>query len=204
MWKVRAHVRGEHEVDPTSEPTLAHEKPTVSVFGRRRRRRRAVRLGWAVAGLAALALVAAACGGGSSGGGLYGGGSTASSGPAMGAVVGLRGSSLGQILVDGQGRTLYLFEADKAGKSNCQGTCTSAWPPYLSSGTPRPGTGVVGALLGTSTRSDGDGTQVTYHGHPLYYYAGDGEAGDTAGQGLDQFGARWFVLAANGNKIDTP
>ena len=192
-------------MDPTSEPTLAHEKPTASVFGRRRRRRRrAARIGWAVAGLAALALVAAACGGGSSGGGLYGGGSTASSGPAMGAVVGLRGSSLGQILVDGQGRTLYLFEADKAGKSNCQGTCTSAWPPYLSSGTPRPGTGVVGALLGTSTRSDGDGTQVTYHGHPLYYYAGDGEAGDTAGQGLDQFGARWFVLAANGNKIDTP
>ena len=171
--------------------------------------RRGPRLGWSAAALAALALVAAACSGGggsSSGGGLYGAGpatSSAAASPAA-AVVGLRGSMLGQILVDGQGRTLYLFEADKAGKSNCQGTCTSAWPPYLSSGTPRPGTGVVGALLGTSTRSDGDGTQVTYHGHPLYYYAGDGEAGDTAGQGLDQFGARWFVLAANGNKIDTP
>jgi predicted lipoprotein with Yx(FWY)xxD motif len=195
-------------VDETSQPALAHEQPTASVFGRwrRRRSRRGARLGWAVAGLAALALVAAACsGGGSSGGGLYGTGSTALSRPPVGAVVGLRGSSLGQILVDGQGRTLYLFEADKAGTSRCQGPCASAWPPYLSNGTPRAGTGVAGSLLGTSMRSDGDGgTQVTYHGHPLYYYAGDSEAGDTAGQGLDQFGARWFVLARNGDKIGTP
>jgi predicted lipoprotein with Yx(FWY)xxD motif len=181
-----------------------NQNATVSLLGRRRlRRSRRVRLGWAAAGLAALALAAAACsGGGSSGGGLYGGGSTPSTSPPMGAVVGLRGSSLGQLLVDGQGRTLYLFEADKAGRSSCQGACASAWPPYLSNGTPRAGTGVAGNLLGTSVRGDGDGTQVTYHGHPLYYYAGDGEPGDTTGQGLDQFGARWFVLAASGNKID--
>jgi predicted lipoprotein with Yx(FWY)xxD motif len=167
---------------------------------------RLVRLGWSVAGLAALALVAAACTGGgssSSGAGSYGAAPTTSSGSPSAAIVDLRGSKLGQILVDGQGRTLYLFEADKAGKSNCNGACTSAWPPYVSNGAPRAGTGVAGALLGTSIRGDGGGTQVTYHGHPLYYYAGDNGPGDTAGQGLDQFGAKWYVVAPSGNKIDT-
>jgi predicted lipoprotein with Yx(FWY)xxD motif len=105
-----------------------------------RKAARSMRLGWSVAGLAALALVAAACsGGGSSGGGLYGGGPTTSSAPkAAAAAVDLRGSKLGKILVDAQGRTLYLFEADKAGRSACDGACASAWPPYLSSGAPQP------------------------------------------------------------------
>ncbi|HEX8134538.1 MAG TPA: hypothetical protein VF880_14065 [Actinomycetes bacterium] len=171
-----------------------------------RKAARSLRLGWSVAGLAALALVAAACssGGSSGGGGLYGGGPTTSSGPkAAAAVVDLRGSKLGQILVDAQGRTLYLFEADKAGRSACDGACASAWPPYLSSGAPQAGTGVAGSLLGSSRRGDGGGTQVTYHGHPLYYYAGDSRPGDTAGQGLNQFGAKWYVLASSGDKIDT-
>ena len=108
---------------------------------------------------------------------------------------------LGQTLVDGQGRTLYLFEADKPGMSNCTGACTSAWPPYVSKGTPHAGTGVAGALLGTSLRGDGGAAQVTYHGHPLYYYAGDSRPGDATGQGLDAFGAKWYVLASSGNKI---
>jgi predicted lipoprotein with Yx(FWY)xxD motif len=167
-----------------------------------RRTTRSMRLGWSVVGLAALALVAAACtGGGSSGGGLYGAGPATSSGSSPATVVDLRGSTLGQILVDGQGRTLYLFAADKAGRSACDGACASAWPPYLSTGAPQAGTGVTGALLGSSRRGDG-GTQVTYHGHPLYYYAGDTAPGDTTGQGLNQFGAKWYVLAATGNKID--
>jgi predicted lipoprotein with Yx(FWY)xxD motif len=188
-------------VDTTSRPGMTGEQPATSFGrGRRRRFRQQRRLGWAVAGLAALALAAAACsGGGSSGGGLYGTGPTASSGPSMGAAVDLRGTKLGQTLVDGQGRTLYLFEADKAGTSSCQGPCASAWPPFLSSGAPKAGAGVAGRLLGTSPR-DG-GAQVTYHGHPLYYYAGDREAGETNGQGLDQFGAKWFVLAPSGNRI---
>jgi predicted lipoprotein with Yx(FWY)xxD motif len=59
---------------------------------------------------------------------------------------------------------------------------------------------VAGALLGTSIRGDGAG-QVTYHGHPLYYYAGDSRPGDATGQGLDAFGAKWYVLASSGNKI---
>jgi predicted lipoprotein with Yx(FWY)xxD motif len=163
-----------------------------------------MRLGWSVAALAGLALVLAACSGGSSGGGLYGGGPATSSGQRMGGVVEVRGSTLGKILVDGQGRTLYLFEADKAGKSVCNGACASAWPPYLSDGAPRAGAGVASSLLGTSVRvDDGGGAQVTYRGHPLYYYAGDNEPGDTTGQGLDQFGAKWYVLAPGGDKINT-
>jgi predicted lipoprotein with Yx(FWY)xxD motif len=163
-----------------------------------------VRLGWSVAGLA-LALVAAACTGGgssSSGAGSYGAAPATSSGSAPAATVDLRGSKLGQTLVDGRGRTLYLFEADTAGKSNCSGACASAWPPYVSNGAPQAGTGVTGALLGTSVRGDG-GAQVTYDGHPLYYYAGDSRPGDAAGQGLNQFGAKWHVVAPSGNKIDT-
>jgi len=190
-----------------------YERPTRSAGHRRSGTPRVVRLGWSVAGLAVLALVAAACAGGgssssgagSSGAGSYGAYGAApatSSGSPSAAIVDLRGSKLGQTLVDGQGRTLYLFEADKAGKSECNGACTGAWPPYVSSGTPHAGTGVTGALLGTSVRGDG-ATQVTYHGHPLYYYAGDNQPGDAAGQGLDAFGARWYVLASSGNKPAT-
>jgi predicted lipoprotein with Yx(FWY)xxD motif len=190
-----------------------NDRPTRSAGHRPTGRPRVVRLGWSVAGLAVLALVVAACAGGgspssgagSSGAGSYGayGAAPATSGGSpSAAIVDLRGSRLGQTLVDGQGRTLYLFEADTAGKSNCNGACTSAWPPYVSNGAPRAGTGVTGALLATSIRGDG-ATQVTYGGHPLYYYAGDDRPGDAAGQGLDAFGARWYVLASSGNKLAT-
>jgi predicted lipoprotein with Yx(FWY)xxD motif len=185
-----------------------NERPTRSAGHRPSGTARLVRLGWSVAGLAAIALVAAACGGGgssSSGAGSYGAYGRApatSSGSASATIVDLGGSKLGQTLVDGQGRTLYLFEADKPGKSNCTGACTSAWPPYVSHGTPQAGAGVTGALLGTSLRGDG-AAQVTYHGHPLYYYGGDSRPGDTTGQGLDAFGAKWYVLASSGNKIAT-
>jgi predicted lipoprotein with Yx(FWY)xxD motif len=196
----------------TRKTAVAHDKPTASVRSQPRRRQhrslgmlRLLRLGWSGAGLTALALVAAACTGGgssSSGAGAYGAAPTTSSGSAPAAIVDLHGSKLGQTLVDGQGRTLYLFEADKAGKSNCNGACASAWPPYVSNDTPQAGAGVTGALLGTSIRGDGGGTQVTYHGHPLYYYAGDSRPGDAAGQGLNQFGAKWYVVAPSGDKID--
>jgi predicted lipoprotein with Yx(FWY)xxD motif len=165
------------------------------------------KLGWAVAAVAALMLVAAACGGGgynsgnsNNGGGGYGAApATTAGGATMGASVDLRGSMLGQTLVDGQGRTLYLFEADTAGRSNCHGACASAWPPYLSSGAPQAGTGVAAGQLGTIPGAGG--AQVTYHGHPLYYYAGDSQPGDTTGQGLDQFGAKWYVVAPDGARI---
>jgi predicted lipoprotein with Yx(FWY)xxD motif len=105
-----------------------------------RKAARSLRLGWSVAGLAALALVAAACsGGGSSGGGLYGGGPATTSAPkAAAATVDLRGSKLGKILVDAQGHTLYLFEADKAGRSACDGACAAPGRPTSAPALRRP------------------------------------------------------------------
>lgn len=108
---------------------------------------------------------------------------------------------LGTILVDGKGRTLYLFEADTSTVSTCNGACATAWPPLLTSGTPSTGGSAQSDLVGTSKRSDGT-TQVTYHGHPVYGYAGDSQPGDTNGQALNQFGAEWYVLDAGGNKVD--
>lgn len=121
--------------------------------------------------------------------------------PAGPATVAVRSSKLGQILVDGQGRTLYLFEADTSDKSTCNDACARAWPPLTTSGEPKAGEGVTADLLGTTTRDDGS-AEVTYNGHPLYYFDGDEKPGDTTGQDLDQFGAEWYVLNADGNKIE--
>jgi predicted lipoprotein with Yx(FWY)xxD motif len=104
------------------------------------------------------------------------------------------------VLVDGKGRTLYLFEKDKGSASSCTGACASIWPP-LTAADSVAGPGVSAAKLGAIKRADGK-TEVTYAGHPLYTYAGDAKAGDTRGQGLDQFGAEWYVLAPSGHKID--
>jgi predicted lipoprotein with Yx(FWY)xxD motif len=108
----------------------------------------------------------------------------------------------GKALVDSQGRTMYLFEADKGGRSTCTGACAAAWPPVTVSGAPQAGSGVSQSLLGTITRSDGT-MQVTYNHHPLYYFSGDGSAGQDKGQGLKAFGAGWYVVNASGAKIDT-
>lgn len=114
----------------------------------------------------------------------------------------VRSSSLGKILVDSAGRTLYLFEADKSSRSTCKGGCAQAWPPVVVKGKaePKAGPGARSERLGTSKREGGD-RQLTYNGHPLYLYAGDEKAGDTNGQALDQFGAEWFVLDPSGKKI---
>jgi predicted lipoprotein with Yx(FWY)xxD motif len=184
---------GVGDVDEFRKNSVTYAKWTGNAVGRRR-------LGQSLSA-AALVLLAAACGGGGGYGSSYGAGQTTSSGPAQAAVVDLRVSSVGQTLVDGQGHTLYLFEADKAGKSECNGGCTAAWPPYLGASTPQAGSGVTATLLSTITRDDG-GKQVTYAGHPLYRYAGDNQPGDITGQGLDQFGAKWYVLGPDGSKID--
>jgi predicted lipoprotein with Yx(FWY)xxD motif len=115
--------------------------------------------------------------------------------------VSLGSTSLGKVLVGANGRTLYLFEKDKAGKSACSGSCAAAWPPLTSSGKPSAGSGVDAAKLSVTKRTDGK-SQVVYAGHPLYFYAADSKAGDTNGQGLDQFGAEWYVLSAGGNKVE--
>jgi predicted lipoprotein with Yx(FWY)xxD motif len=108
---------------------------------------------------------------------------------------------LGKILVDSKGRTLYLFEKDTGPKSTCSGACAAAWPPFTTSGKPKAGAGVKASMLGTTARSDGT-REVTYNGHPLYYYAGDQAPGDTNGQNLDQFGAEWYVLAPGGTAVE--
>lgn len=108
----------------------------------------------------------------------------------------------GKFLADSQGRTMYLFEADKGTTSTCTGACVAAWPPVTVSGMPMAGGGVSQSLLGTTKRADGT-EQVTYNGHPLYYFAADTGAGMVKGQGSKQFGAGWYVLNAKGSKIDT-
>ena len=107
----------------------------------------------------------------------------------------------GKFLADSQGRTLYLFEADKGGTSNCAGACAAAWPPVTASGMPTAGSGVDESLLGTVKRSDGT-EQLTYNHHPLYYFAADTGAGTAKGQGSKAFGAGWYVVNAKGSKID--
>jgi predicted lipoprotein with Yx(FWY)xxD motif len=105
-------------------------------------------------------------------------------------------------LTDGTGRTVYLWLADKASSPTCVGPCATVWPPVSSSSAPTAGSGAVAADLGTTTRADGT-TQVTYAGHPLYYFEGDTSAGKAAGQGSDSFGAKWWELTASGAAITT-
>jgi len=105
-------------------------------------------------------------------------------------------------LVAGNGRTLYLFQADKNGTSACSGACAAAWPPVTVTGSPQAGSGVSQSLLGTIKRADGT-MQVTYNGHPLYFFTADTAGGTAHGQGVKAFGAEWYVVNATGSKIDT-
>src|SRR4051794_4986076 len=107
----------------------------------------------------------------------------------------------GTFLVDSSGRALYLFEADKGSSSTCNDACAAAWPPLTTSGAPTAGTGVKADLLGTTKRDDGK-MEVTYNGHPLYYFAGDSAPGQTKGQGVDGFGAEWYVVGPDGNTVE--
>ena len=144
-----------------------------------------------IAVLAAVALAAAA---------LASVSSIASSATNKPATVKTGTSSLGRILVDGQSHTLYLFQKDKGGKSSCSGACAQNWPPLLTKVAPNAGASAKGSLLGTTRRADGT-TQVTYNKHPLYTFVGDkGKRGATTGEGLDAFGAKWYVVAANGTE----
>ena len=109
----------------------------------------------------------------------------------------LRKTKLGPVLVNSKGHTLYLFKKDKNGKSSCSGTCATFWPPLLTHGKPTAGSGVKAALLGTTRRSNGS-LQVTYNKHPLYTYTLDKHAGQTKGEGVLAFGAKWYALSAKG------
>jgi predicted lipoprotein with Yx(FWY)xxD motif len=106
----------------------------------------------------------------------------------------------GTYLVDGTGKSLYLFAIDTGGKSRCSGPCAQAWPPLTTKGQPKAGSGVTASKLTTTTRSDGS-TQVVYAGHPLYFFAGDTSAGATNGQGINNFGGQWWLVAPAGTAI---
>jgi predicted lipoprotein with Yx(FWY)xxD motif len=159
----------------------------------------------------AAATLAAACGGSSSNtsssssGGAYSSGAAKSTPAApsnSAATVKTATGAPGTFLVDAKGRSLYLWVADKGAKSTCSGSCAQAWPPLTTSGKPQAGTGAKTSLLGTTKRSDGT-LEVTYAGHPLYYFAGDATPGQTSGQGSEGFGAYWWVVAPNGKAIES-
>jgi predicted lipoprotein with Yx(FWY)xxD motif len=143
--------------------------------------------------IAALTLLAG-CGGST-------GGSTAGTTPtaaATGATIAVAtNTKLGQILVDASGKTVYLFVADTGTSSTCYTSCATIWPPVLTTGAPQAGTGAQASLLGTTARTDGT-TEVTYAGHPLYYFIKDQAAGDTKGQGINGFGGLWWVMGPSG------
>jgi predicted lipoprotein with Yx(FWY)xxD motif len=144
-----------------------------------------------------LSVLAVGCGGGNNATGASSPPKQANTPPAS---VKVANSGLGKILVDAQGRTLYLFRKDSGTTSACTGACASAWPPLRTSGKPVVGSGANASMVGTTTRSDGK-PQVTYNGHPLYTFVKDQKPGDTNGEGVTAFGGSWFVLSPAGNQI---
>ena len=125
--------------------------------------------------------------------------SPSASAAASGPTVNLGDTSLGSVLVDGDGKTLYIFTPDaaSAGKSVCNGDCAAAWPPLLGDAAPTLGTGLEADDFSTITRDDG-ATQIAFYGMPLYYFAADAAAGDVKGQGLND---KWYVIGADGTPI---
>ena len=163
------------------------------------------RLATGVGGAAAVAVLAAACasGGGSSSSSPAAAGGGASSAGASGSgstVITTASSSGGAFLVDGSGRAVYLWVKDTGNASSCAGACAGAWPPVTATGTVTASGSATASDLGTFTRSDGT-KQVTYDGHPLYYYAGDSGAGMASGQGSDSFGAKWWLVSPSGSDV---
>jgi predicted lipoprotein with Yx(FWY)xxD motif len=145
---------------------------------------------------AAAALLIAGCGGGAS----NNSSSTAKSPSGTALVNSASTASLGDIVVGPTGKTLYLFKKDTGPQSNCAGACASEWPPLTTSGQITSSGGVPVSALKTVRRSDGT-MQVTFNGHPLYYFAGDSAPGQANGQGLDDFGASWWALSPSGKEI---
>jgi predicted lipoprotein with Yx(FWY)xxD motif len=162
-----------------------------------------------VAALVGVALLVAACGSSSSSSASSSTSSPAASpappssvstATASGVSIGTAKGSDGTYLTGASGRALYLWVADSNGKSSCSGACAKAWPPLISTATPSASGGVTAAELGTITRPDGT-KQVTYKGHPLYYFIADSSPGKIKGQGSNSFGAKWWLVAPSGAAI---
>jgi predicted lipoprotein with Yx(FWY)xxD motif len=142
----------------------------------------------ALVSLILLALLASGCGGST-----YSK-SSSSKPAASSATVSTKTSDVGTILAGAGGKTLYLFEADKNGKPTCSGDCAAAWPPALAAGD----TTVAGEADQSKVGTVAGTKQITYAGHPLYYYAKDTDAEDVYGNGIDSFGAEWYALTPAG------
>jgi predicted lipoprotein with Yx(FWY)xxD motif len=127
-------------------------------------------------------------------------GSIARSATQANGTVSLRKTTLGEILVNSKGHTLYMFSRDKNAKSSCSGSCAKFWPPYLQHGKATAGPGVKASLLSTTRRSNGS-MQVTYKKHPLYGFALDKKAGQTNGEGSVAFGGKWYAVSAKGTAV---
>jgi predicted lipoprotein with Yx(FWY)xxD motif len=165
------------------EPTMTRSKPFTFLA--------------ATAAIPLVALAAAGCG--SNNGTATAATPKTSSGHA--ATIGVANNArLGRILVDSQGRSVYLFRKDTGTNSTCFGACATQWPPVRASGKPTVGMGLTASKVGITARPDGK-PQVTYNGHPLYRFVGDQAPGDTSGQGLTAFGASWFALSPAGNQV---
>ena len=163
-----------------------------------------------VLALMGVALIVAGCGSSSSGSGsststpaaATSGSAPAAPASAKGVAVGTATGAHGTYLTGSSGRAIYLWVADSGGKSSCSGACAQVWPPVTTKGTPIATHGVKAADLATITRADGT-KQVTYHGHPLYYFVQDTTAHATTGEGSDSFGAKWWLVAPAGAAIAT-
>lgn len=150
--------------------------------------------------VAAIAMVLAGCGSGSSG---YGGSSNPTGSSSSGGgqeTISTTSGGMGTYLTADNGRAIYLWEGDHSNASSCSSACASVWPPVTTEGAPKATGSAVASDLGTIRRSDGT-MQVTYLGHPLYYYAPDTAAGQTTGQGNDGFGAKWWLVAPSGSAV---
>jgi predicted lipoprotein with Yx(FWY)xxD motif len=120
--------------------------------------------------------------------------------PASSTVVSTAKTSLGQILVNSRGHTLYLFGKDRNGKSACSGQCATFWPPLIANGKPRVAGGAKASLIGSVKRADGR-RQVTYNHHPLYTFVKDTKKGQTHGEGFSAFGAKWYAVSPAGARV---
>jgi predicted lipoprotein with Yx(FWY)xxD motif len=126
--------------------------------------------------------------------------SSAGAGSSGGTVITTASSSAGTVLTNGSGRAVYLWVKDTGPMSNCNGACAGAWPPVTTTATATAAGSAKASDIGTITRSDGT-KQVTYDGHPLYYFSGDSGAGTATGQGSDGFGAKWWLVAPTGSDV---
>jgi predicted lipoprotein with Yx(FWY)xxD motif len=167
------------------------------------------RLAAGVGGAVGAALLVAACSSGGSSSAAPAGSSPAAAAPSSAAasgsgsgatVIKTASSSGNTFLTDGSGRAVYLWVKDTGAMSACTGACAGAWPPVTTTGTATASGSAKSSDLGTITRSDGT-KQVTYDGHPLYYFSGDSGSGTATGQGSDGFGAKWWLVAPTGSDV---